>query len=206
MISSILTSPTIYNLAQNTATQVGIETSLKAVGRPGFILIDKDIDSNTKKYSATKEFLYQLTCLAVSLGAVVPIFKKGSFGIARKLFKDEAVFKAFKKSDDFNKFRKLSQDDKIKKLNEINQASGTNYELKDINEDMARGMIEVTSIAGSIMGLSILSPLISRPFIRPVLKKLGISGSRDEPQKAAPQPAKQSAQPQKADTKLDVKA
>ena len=131
-----------------------------------------------------KEFLYQLTCLGVSLGVVIPVFKKGSFAIARKLFKDEAVFQAFKKSDDFNKFRKLSQDDKISKLNEINASTGKNYELNNINEDLAKGMIEVTSIAGSILGLSILSPLISRPFIRPVLKTLGISETKSaEPAK-----------------------
>ena len=41
-------------------------------------------------------------------------------------------------------------------------------------------MIEVTSIAGSILGLSILSPLISRPFIRPILKTFGISEIQKE--------------------------
>ena len=127
-----------------------------------------------------KEFLYQLTCMALSLGIVIPIFKKGSFGIARKIFKDEAVFQIFKKSDDFNKFRNLTQEQKITKLNEINSSQGKNYNLKDLNENLAKGMIEVTSIAGSILGLSILSPLISRPFIRPILKTFGISEIQKE--------------------------
>ena len=174
MIPPILTNPTIYNITQTTQAQVAIETGLKAVGRPGFILLDNSIDKNTKKYSSMKELLYQLTCMALSLGVVIPIFKKGSFGIARKIFKDEAVFQAFKKSDDFNKFRKLTQDEKVTKLNEINASEGKNFDLKDLNEDLAKGMIEITSIAGSILGLSILSPLISRPFIRPVLKTLGM--------------------------------
>ena len=175
MIPSILTNSTIYNITQTTQAQVAIETGLKAVGRPGFILLDNSIDKNTKKYSSMKEFLYQLTCMALSLGIVIPIFKKGSFGIARKIFKDEAVFQIFKKSDDFNKFRNLTQEQKITKLNEINSSQGKNYNLKDLNENLAKGMIEVTSIAGSILGLSILSPLISRPFIRPILKTFGIS-------------------------------
>ncbi len=191
MIPPILTNPAIYNITQTTQAQVAIETGLKAVGRPGFILLDNSIDKNTKKYSSMKEFLYQLTCMAVSLGVVIPVFKKGSFGIARKLFKDEAVFQAFKKSDDFNKFRKLSQDEKISKLGEINSSNGKNYELKDINEDLAKGMIEVTSIAGSILGLSILSPLISRPFIRPVLKTLGMGEPKQQtPQNSETEPAK----------------
>jgi len=196
MIPPILTNPTIFNITQTTQAQVAIETGLKAVGRPGFILLDNSIDKNTKKYSSMKEFLYQLTCMAVSLGVVIPVFKKGSFAIARKMFKDETVFKAFKKSDDFNKFRKLSQDEKIIKLNEINSSNGKNYRLEDINENLAKGMIEVTSIAGSILGLSILSPLISRPFIRPVLKTLGLG----EPKKEQPQTAETES------AKIDVKA
>ena len=102
-IGNILTNPSIYNITQNTAAQVGIETGLKAIGRPGFIILDNNIDPQTKKYSAMKELLFQLTCLAVSLGVVIPVFKKGSFSIARKIFKDEAVFKAFKSSSDLYK-------------------------------------------------------------------------------------------------------
>ncbi|MBO6180400.1 hypothetical protein J6O86_01780 [bacterium] len=187
MIPPILTNPAIYNITQTTQAQVAIETGLKAVGRPGFILLDNSIDNNTKKYSSMKEFLYQLTCMVVSLGVVIPVFKKGSFAIARKLFKDEAVFQAFKKSDDFNKFRKLTQDEKISKLNEINSQNGKIFDLKDINENLAKGMIEVTSIAGSILGLSILSPLISRPLIRPVLKSIGLGETKkEEPQQNEP--------------------
>lgn len=179
MINSLLTNPAIYNVTQATQAQVAIETGLKAVGRPGFILLDNSIDKNTKKYSSMKEFLYQATCMVVSLGVVIPVFKKGSFNIARKLFKDEAVFKAFKKSDDFNKYRKLSDEEKITKLNEINTQKGTDYKKEDINENLAKGMIEVTSILGSILGLSILSPLISRPLIRPALKALGMDNPQD---------------------------
>ena len=189
MIPPILTNQTIYNITQTTQAQVAIETGLKAIGRPGFILLDKDIDSNTKKYSSMKELLYQLTCLGLSLGVVIPIFKKGSFAIARKLFKDESVFQAFKKSDDFIKYRKLSTNDKIIKLNEINTAEGKNFKPEDINENLAKGMIEVTSIAGSILGLSILSPLISRPFIRPILKAFGMAENKDDTKKQS-EPAK----------------
>lgn len=194
MIPPILTNQTIYNITQTTQAQVAIETGLKAIGRPGFILLDNDIDKNTKKYSSMKEFLYQLTCLGLSLGIVIPVFKKGSFAIARKLFKDEAVFQVFKKSDDFNKYKKLSNSDKAIRLDEINPATGKNFKPEDINENLAKGMIEVTSIAGSILGLSILSPLISRPFIRPILKVLGMAENKDDTKK------------QQEPAKVDVKA
>lgn len=194
MIPPILTNQTIYNITQTTQAQVAIETGLKAIGRPGFILLDNGIDKNTKKYSSMKEFLYQLTCLGLSLGIVIPVFKKGSFAIARKLFKDEAVFQAFKKSDDFNKYKKLSKSDKAIRLDEINTATGKNFKPEDINENLAKGMIEVTSIAGSILGLSILSPLISRPFIRPVLKALGMAENKND------------SKQQSDSAKVDVKA
>ena len=172
-IGNILTNPALYNITQNTAAQVGIETGLKAVGRPGFIVLDNNIDPQTKKYSAMKELLFQLTCLAVSLGVVIPVFKKGSFNIARKMFKDEAVFKAFNTSADFKAFHVLSKDEKLEKLAEINKNSNTNYKLEDLNENLAKGAIEVSSIVGSVLGLSALSPMISRPFVRPVLKLFG---------------------------------
>lgn len=191
MISKILTSPAIYNITQTTQAQVGIETSLKAIGRPGFILLDNSIDSNTKKYSATKELLYQLTCLIASMAVVIPVFKKNSFAIAKKLFKNESILKAFKNSDEFNAFYKANtKENRPAKLREIY----TNKGLKDFSDDqlqehihLAKGIIETTSIAGSILGLSIVSPMLSRPLIRPVLKKLGLdkpqTDKKDEPAK-----------------------
>ena len=47
-IGNIVSSPIIYKITQNSAAQVGIETGLKAVGRPGFIVLDNNIDSQTK--------------------------------------------------------------------------------------------------------------------------------------------------------------
>ena len=42
-ITNALSSPTLASIAQNTAASVSIETGLKAVGRPSFILADKNI-------------------------------------------------------------------------------------------------------------------------------------------------------------------
>lgn len=184
MINSILTNPSIYNITQTTQVQVAVETGLKAVGRPGFILLDNSIDQNTKKYSATKEFLYQLTCIGLSLGVVIPIFKKGSFNIARKLFKDEPIFNVFKNSDEFNKFYNSAKENRVEKLREIYAQKSSNYSDEDLQKHihLAKGMIETTSIAGSVLGLSIMAPLISRPFIRPILSKV----MPEKPQKSEP--------------------
>ena len=75
-ISSFLTNPTLTNIAQSTTSAVSIETGMKAVGRPSFILADKELSPQTKRYAATKEFLYQATCLATYMLLVIPLFKK----------------------------------------------------------------------------------------------------------------------------------
>ena len=72
-ISNVLTNNTFVNIAQSTKAAMSIETGLKATGRPAFILMDKNITPETKKYAAVKELIYQLTCLAVYTGITTPI-------------------------------------------------------------------------------------------------------------------------------------
>ena len=182
MITNLISNPTLYNMTQNTATQVTIETCLKAVGRPSFILMDGQIDKQTKKFSATKEFLYQMTCLGIYLALIIPVFKKGAFSIARNLFKDEAVFKAFKTPEEFNKYLKLDKAEKLKKLEELNSkiTSGDKFEMSKINENLAKGAIEGSSIFGSVTGLAIVAPIVSHPLIHPILKAIGFTEEKIE--------------------------
>ena len=56
-IGKILTSNSLNNITSNTNSQVMLETTLKSIGRPGFILIDNEINEDTKRYAAAKEFL-----------------------------------------------------------------------------------------------------------------------------------------------------
>ena len=82
-IQNIISNPTFFNMTQGTATQMGIKTSLNAVARPGFILLDKNIDPHTKKFSASKEFLYQALSIAMYLGVIIPVFKHGTYALAK---------------------------------------------------------------------------------------------------------------------------
>ena len=91
-IASVLSNPTLTRIAQSTSSSVSIETGLKAIGRPSFILMDGDIEPETKRYAAMKEFLYQATCLATYMALIIPIFKNGSFKVAKKFLKEEAGF------------------------------------------------------------------------------------------------------------------
>ncbi len=109
-IVNTLSNSTLFNLTQNTAARVSIETTLKSIGRPGFILIDNDIDMQTKRYAATKEFFYQAICLAVYLAIIPPVFKAGSFKLGKKMFGKEhpkfLKFKGMKEYLDYHKFAK----------------------------------------------------------------------------------------------------
>lgn len=193
-IQNFITSPAIFNATQSTVTQVTTETCLKAVGRPTFILTDKQIDPQTKKFSATKEFLYQITCLAIYLAAITPICKKGAFALAKKAYKNEPIFQAFKDSSEFMKFHKMDESRKIAKLTEINKAAGngdkfTRSTINQDSENLARGVVEAGSMFGSVAGLAILAPIISHPIIHPVMKMIGMDNPKDAKSKQeTPQP------------------
>ena len=106
ILGRMLVSPSLTNVTQNTNSQVVVETTLKAIGRPGFILIDNDIDHDTKRYAATKEFLYQATCLATYMAIIIPIFKNGSFKVAKKVLKEEASFQKFNNAKEYLNYKK----------------------------------------------------------------------------------------------------
>lgn len=182
-IQNLISNPTLYNMTQSTVTQVTTETCLKAVGRPAFILGDKQIDSQTKKFSATKEFLYQLTCLGIYL-SMIHQFKKASFSIGRKLFKDEAVFKAFKHPGEFMEYYKMDEAAKSKKLEEINKTlkSGDKFVKEKLNINLGKGIIESCSIFGTVVGLAILAPVVSHPLIHPILKAFGMEQNKETKQ------------------------
>ncbi len=188
-IQNIMSNPTLYNMTQSTITQVTTETCLKAVGRPAFILADNNIDKQTKKFSSTKEFLYQITCLGIYLAAVMPILKKCTFAAARKLYKNEPVFRAFKNTAEFLNYHKLDEAGKIAKLAEINQSrkAGDHFVKENINEHFAKGLIEVSSIIGSVTGLAIIAPIASHPLIHPILKAVGLDKKEDKQEVQKPE-------------------
>lgn len=183
-IQNLISNPTLYNLTQSTVTQVTTETCLKAIGRPSFILMDNQIDSKTKKFSATKELLYQLTCLGIYL-SMIHQFKKASFSIGRKLFKDEAVFKAFEHTGDFMEYYKMDEAARAEKLKAINslRKSGDQFVKENLNLNLGKGIIESSSILGTVLGLAILAPIISHPLIHPILKTMGLDKNNENQNK-----------------------
>ena len=208
-VKSLVTSSQLANIAQNTTQSVAIETTIKSIGRPGFILIDKDIDSDTKQYAAAKEFLYQATCLAVYMALIVPVFKKGGFKIAKNhIFKNTEGFEHFKDVKEYMHYRKLadnpSLNNRLKTLEKEKLTDKTKIKdkyngtlLAELNKEKpekfayVKGAVELSNIIGSVLGLAILAPQVSHAFIHPALRFLGLEDKK----------AKEAQQTAKLDTK-----
>ena len=176
MISPIvkaLTNPTLTSLSQNTNASVTTETVLKSIGRPGFILIDNDIDPDTKKYAAAKEFLYQATCLAVYAALVVPVFKRGAFKLAKnKIFKNEPDFQKFRSLKNYEAYRKYA----AKRLDDrkllLQQHKLQDKFTPEIEQELITA--EKPTLTGSVLGLAILAPQLSHAVIHPALRFIGL--------------------------------
>ena len=199
MISAIagaLSNTTMLNITQNTAARVSIETTLKSIGRPGFILIDGNIDENTKRYAATKEFFYQAICLAVYLAIIPPIFKSGSYKLGKKLFgKNHPEFAKFKNMNeylDYHKYAKkflndrkasLSKTKSLHKFKHDNLREDLLTKEQPETYDLIKGTIEAGTFLGSILGLAMLAPQISHYTVHPLMKLLHLSNPNEDKNK-----------------------
>lgn len=183
---SILSNPTFVSISQNTKSSVSIETGLKAVGRPAFTLADKNTDKQTRKYSAVKEFLYQTLCLGIYIAFIIPIFKNKAFSAGKHIFKDEAA--QFGKFKDFKEYFKYFNQASVKKeLRDLNKCKdlpdGLKKELEKENPEtypLIKGIIELSSIIGSVFGLTIVAPEASHFILHPVMKALGMEKNKNE--------------------------
>lgn len=192
-ISKVITNPYLVNIAQSSDASVTAKTCVNAAGRPGFILVDNNIDLETKKFAATKEFLYQASSLLVYIALIVPIFKSGAFKIAKKyVYKGEEGFSKFKSAKeylDYRKFAEKTHNDRIQSLGKDHSVH--KFKHDNLREDLInnakpekynniKGAIEIGNIIGSICGLSILAPNVSQALIRPVLKALKMDKPREQ--------------------------
>ena len=190
MISAIangLSNSTLANIAQNTTASVSIETTLKSIGRPGFILIDNDISPDTKKYAAAKEFLYQATCLAIYLALITPVFKKGAFALAKKhIFKNKPEFAKFKDANEYLDYYNLASKNILNRRATLIKDHSRNKFMHDgLREQLTKnktpekyplikGTVDLGSLIGCGLGVPILAPQMSHHTIHPMLKLLGM--------------------------------
>jgi len=193
-IQNVITNPAIASIAQNTNQALIVETTLKAIGRPSFILMDGDISKDTKKYAATKELLYQATCLLVYMALVVPVFKRGVFKLAKnseffKKFDDIKILEKFKSADEVLDYHKLTERSLPERQKAIKKDKYKNLHhdllknLENANEPekypLVKGVVELGNITGSVLGLAILAPQVSHAIIHPALRFLGLEKKRE---------------------------
>ena len=194
-ISKAITNPTLVNIAQNTNGTVVSKTLVNAAGRPGFIIIDSNIDNETRKFAATKEFLYQMTCLAVYLALIVPVFKKGAFTFAKRyIYKGEEGFNKFKSAKEYLAYRNYAGKTHQNRIASLSKDHSIfKFEHDGLREDLfnkkspelyphIKGSIELGSLIGSVLGLAILAPSVSQMLIHPMLKLIGMENNKENKQ------------------------
>lgn len=168
---NLLGNEKLAKIATGTAGTVYVMTGIKAIARPAFIYADKNSDAETKKYTAGKEFLYQVLCLGITV-AMIPFFKAGGLKLAEKYLKRDP--KAGKVLEELSSTKNI-----FKKLNIFSKAHKETKELAPEDSfkkamTIAHGGIEVGSFVGSVLGLTILAPIISHEILHPIMKALGL--------------------------------
>ncbi len=152
LIINALTSTTAANFVQNSTSQVLSEGCLKAVGRPVFTLLDKTAGEKEKKYSATKEFLYQSLSMASYFALIFPI-RKNSFKLLKFFpqLKGSEVLSA-KTSEEFKK--------------------GLNSMKDEVLKTKIKGAQELISILASGVILAVAAPQLVNRLVHPIMEKL----------------------------------
>lgn len=191
----VLENKRFARIATGATATVLIMTGIKAVARPAFIYADKKADAETKKYTATKEFLYQILCLGITF-VMLPIFKAGGFKLAEKYIQKDAIAAKIleeastSKGSKINAFKDKGKSilDRLKKAKEIIKANDTKEPQKteDAKKTAAQlepvanainagnGGEELGALIGSVLGLTIIAPLMSHHILHPIMKALGM--------------------------------
>lgn len=177
-VVKILENKNFAKFASGIAGAVYVTTAIKATGRPAFIYADKKTDSETKKYTATKEFLYQLLCLGMAIAAV-PFFEKGGFKLAKKYLQEVPQLKGITEYKDFTAVYKDMGElsDKAKQVLGSGEPLSHNAQkvMKKVN-----GGIQLGSLIGSILCLTIVAPLISHEILHPIMHLLGFNNHKEK--------------------------
>ena len=190
-VANILTNPSFVNVAQNTKACVTIESMFKATGRPAFIMMDKNVDKDTRKYAATKEGLYQLLCLGIYLTMIPLVFKKYGFKLSQKILKKEKCIPDFKNADEYLNYLKLASmpkkeraehklmktfSDTLKESPDAKTTLKENLLMQDKPNKYieAKGAIELNNLAGNVICLMFIEYENRNLILNPIMRFIGI--------------------------------
>lgn len=180
-VRNVVSNPKFAEFARNTVCAISVETTLKATCRPTFIYCDKNANKQSKKYAATKEFLYQWFCLGLYLSLIKPVSKKVYGFLGKKLSQNNPENKRkLALYDNFQKSIQEAKDKNVKKRLE-NQLSHLLHTNKDYH--FGKGVKEFSSIASTVFILALCAPIASQIILHPVMDL--IFGSKSKNKKAS---------------------
>ena len=160
---NLITSNTASKLVQDSAFQVLSEGSLKAVARPVFTLMDDSASPEARKYSATKEFIFQSVSMAMYFAIITTVFQRGGYKFLKNLPKFKN-YEALKGIDNIKDFTKV-YDEFSKGLISTTAEQATQLQH-------TKGGMEVIKMIGSGLILTILCPLVVAKMVSPVMKAI----------------------------------
>ena len=158
-----VTSNQASKLVQDSAFQVLSEGSLKAVARPAFTLADNSASIDARKYSATKELIFQSVSMAMYFAIITTIFQKGGYKFLKNLPK-------FKKYEALNGINNIKDFTKVYDAFSKGLLNTTAEQAKQLQH--AKGGMEVIKMVGSGLILTILCPLVVAKMVSPIMKAL----------------------------------
>ena len=160
---NVITSNQASKLVQDSAFQVLSEGSLKAVARPAFTLADKSASIEARKYSATKELIFQSVSMAMYFAIITTVFQKGGYKFLKNLPK-------FKKYDALNGINNIKDFTKVYDAFSKGLLKTTAEQAKQLQH--AKGGMEVIKMIGSGLILTILCPLVVAKMVSPIMNAL----------------------------------
>ena len=160
---NVITSNTASKLVQDSAFQVLSEGSLKAVARPAFTLMDNSASLEARKYSATKELIFQSVSMAMYFAIITTVFQRGGY----KLLKNLPKFKKYEALKDINNIKEFT---KVYDAFSKGLLSTTPEQATQLQH--AKGGMEVIKMIGSGLILTILCPLVVAKMVSPIMNAL----------------------------------
>lgn len=188
-VKNFISNPKTAELAENTFFALSVQTGLKMIGRPAFIMTDKKADKKTQKFAAIKEFSYQGICFGLYL-AIVPFVKKGIYNLITKRLsansqENKTNINAYNEQKHSIEKLYTTMKKQIKQTNNKIQKAKLHEELNsklnalklEIKENqkfhLGKGATELSAIIASILVLALAAPQIGSFLIHPTMRVLG---------------------------------
>ena len=119
------------------------------------------------------------------MALIIPVFKNGSFKVAKKMLKEEPAFQKFKNAKEYLNYKKFAVMPKETRLKALKEAKNQDMFSKELKEHLTtvdkaeqyniiKGAIEFGNIVGSVLGLAIFAPQVSHLVVHPVLRLIGM--------------------------------